>query len=338
MLKELKNKEAKLVSVIIPTYKRKCVIRAIKSVLNQTYSNYEIIVVDDNDELSEDRATLIESMRPYKNHSNIKYIQHTENKKGAAARNTGIHYARGEYIAFLDDDDCYLPKRLECLVEKLEQFPEFDAVYSSCLSMNQGKIVAFEQATRSGNFKKDVLLETFRFFTGSNLFFTRKAVMHLQGFDDSFLRHQDLEFMVRFFEHYQILAVNEVLVLKNNDDVLNVPLSDAYLKNKKRYFLTFDSIIQGMSEKEKEKFYTVHYYSVLKNCIRKKNKAIYRQAKQELLRLATLSRKQKFYLWLEKVNMQVKFMTIKQSYKDWRFKKVINQELLDVIKTYEMFD
>ncbi|AGF79905.1 glycosyl transferase [Desulfocapsa sulfexigens DSM 10523] len=93
------------VSVIIPTYNRAhSIVRSIESVLSQTYSNFEIIVIDDG---SIDRTK--EVLRPYM--SKIIYL-YQENKGASAARNAGVKIAKGEWIAFLDSDDCWLPEKL----------------------------------------------------------------------------------------------------------------------------------------------------------------------------------------------------------------------------------
>jgi glycosyltransferase involved in cell wall biosynthesis len=99
-----------IVSVIIPTYNRGNIIsKAIDSVLSQTYAHHEIIVVDDG---STDKTQ--ETLRPYLH--KIKYL-YQENKGVSAARNTGIHNSKGEWIAFLDSDDRWLPEKLRRQIE-----------------------------------------------------------------------------------------------------------------------------------------------------------------------------------------------------------------------------
>ena len=97
-----------VVSVIIPTYNRAHLIgRAIRSVLDQTYQDWELIVVDDAS--TDDIPGIVKGFTD----GRVKYIRHDENKGAAAARNTGIQAARGAYIAFLDSDDEWLPEKLE---------------------------------------------------------------------------------------------------------------------------------------------------------------------------------------------------------------------------------
>lgn len=103
-----------LVSVIIPTYSRNVTLtRAIDSVLKQTHKNFEVIVVDDNPPESSWRKSTEEIMSSYEQDRRVRYIQNVQNCGGAVARNNGILTARGDYIAFLDDDDEYFPTKLE---------------------------------------------------------------------------------------------------------------------------------------------------------------------------------------------------------------------------------
>lgn len=98
------------VSVIIATYRRNETLkRAIESVLNQTYNDIELIVVDDNAD-AEWNTEVSDTVNIY---PGVKYIQNKENKGSAMTRNIGISEADGEFITFLDDDDIYLPEKIE---------------------------------------------------------------------------------------------------------------------------------------------------------------------------------------------------------------------------------
>ena len=129
-----------LISVVIPTYSRnESLKRAIDSVLGQTYENLEIIVVDDNPKDSEWRTRSMQIMNDYKDESRITYILNEHNMGGGLARNCGINCASGKYIAFLDDDDVYLPERIEKQLRVFENSsnPKLALVYCYAKFINQ---------------------------------------------------------------------------------------------------------------------------------------------------------------------------------------------------------
>lgn len=114
-----------LVSVIIPTYNRPTYLRrCLESVLNQTYKNIEIFVVDDNNPETEARIETEKIMNEYVNGKNVTYLKHNFNKNGSAARNTGWKHSSGKYITFLDDDDeideSKIQKQVECLAKLIQ--------------------------------------------------------------------------------------------------------------------------------------------------------------------------------------------------------------------------
>lgn len=110
----LESAKSPAVSVIVPTYNRPEMLReAIRSILDQTFKNFEIIVVND---AGQDVSSVVQSF----NSPKIVYLSHETNKGLAATRNTGIRAASGKYIAYLDDDDAFFPEHLETLVAALE--------------------------------------------------------------------------------------------------------------------------------------------------------------------------------------------------------------------------
>lgn len=111
-----------LVTVCVTTYNRKVKLPiTLKSILNQTYKNIELIIVDDYS--NDGTKNLVES-EILKMDKRIKYIRHNENKGLAASRNTAIYNAKGKYFAFCDDDDTWLPEFIEKFVEVAKNFDD----------------------------------------------------------------------------------------------------------------------------------------------------------------------------------------------------------------------
>ena len=209
------NMENTLVSVIIPTYKRSdCICKSIDSVLNQTYSNIEIIVVDDNGKGSIEQKKTESLLSDYIKSGKVTYVVHEINKNGSAARNTGFKISKGNFINFLDDDDVFYPQKIEKQVELLENSRrEYGAIYCNSrikrIQKVTGKVIINDtRYTKSGDLCKEYLLDEIRFNT-STILFRRKVVEDLNGFDESFIRHQDYEFLVRFFMKNLILCSGE---------------------------------------------------------------------------------------------------------------------------------
>jgi glycosyltransferase involved in cell wall biosynthesis len=134
---------AGLVSVVIPTYNRAYILAAsIDSVLAQTYAHHEIIVVDDGSR--DDTRAVVE-----KYGSRVRYI-HQENAGLATARNTGMAAARGEFIAFQDSDDIWLPHKLEMQTALMRQYPQLALVWSDMTSIDAAGNVVNERHLRTG--------------------------------------------------------------------------------------------------------------------------------------------------------------------------------------------
>ncbi len=111
-----------MITVITPTYKRHQYLKnAIDSVLAQTLKDFELIIVDDNPPGSEERVRTEDVIREISD-PRVHYIKNEKNLGGAGSRNRAIEMAKGEYIAFLDDDDMYLPDRLRVQYEAMKEY------------------------------------------------------------------------------------------------------------------------------------------------------------------------------------------------------------------------
>lgn len=200
------NINQSLVSVVIPTYKRPDFLsRAVNSVLNQTYKNVEVIVVDDNNPDTEGRRLTEAKMAPYSVNPRVKYIKHEQNKNGSAARNTGARASKAKYIAFLDDDDEFYPEKIEAQVKRLEELPdEYAVCYTKVVYEKEDGSISESKEEREGDLFFDALTRDLSFQAGSNLFIRKDAFDSIGGFDETFKRSQDKEVVTRLLQKYKI--------------------------------------------------------------------------------------------------------------------------------------
>ncbi len=210
----------KLVTVVIPTYSRpKHLIRAINSVLDQTYSNIEIIVVDDNGEGTPQQLATENLLKNMIENNKINYVKHECNKNGSAARNTGLSMAKGEYIAFLDDDDIYMPKKIEVQAKFLDTSSD---IVAGCICTTANLLRNGKEEIKinklNGNFADQIILPNSEAYIGTSKWLMKTEVCRkIGGFDTGFRRHQDMEFMMRVFRNYEICSVNPGEVLLKYD-------------------------------------------------------------------------------------------------------------------------
>ena len=171
-------------SVVLATYNReKLIERAVKSLLQQTEKDWELIIIDDG---SEDHTA--EILQPYlENNKNIKYF-HQENKGFIKAKNAGIKKTKGKYITFLDSDDAYALKHLEIRKEILEKDKSIDFLHGGVKIIGQAYVPDVKNPE-----KKIHLSEC---FIGGTYFLNKKAVQKLEGFKSTALE-TDYNFMQR---------------------------------------------------------------------------------------------------------------------------------------------
>lgn len=262
-----------IVSVIIPTYKRNDKLeRAINSVLNQSINNFEIIVVDDNNENSKYRKSNEKLMSRYRDNNKIIYIKHKKNLNGAAARNTGISYSKSKYIAFLDDDDEFLEKKLEYQIKLLECLDNiWGGVYCGYSDYIKNTLLYRNLDSKYGNLKNEILLLESPIGGCSTLLMRTNILKELNGFDISFSRHQDWELLIRFFRKYKIAFINHNLVKRHLDDRKNVPNPKSLILIKKKFLNKFKKDIEKMPRELQKEVYKRHFLSILKSLIRNRD-------------------------------------------------------------------
>ena len=197
-----------LVSVIVPTYNRpEGLKKALLSILNQSYSDFEILVIND---AGEDVSGIINELNK---EGKIKLFNHDVNKGNAGARNTGLDNAKGKYIAYLDDDDIYYEEHLKTLVSALEH-SNYKVVYSDAhrallKKTETGYELQGKDVPYSDDFNRDKLFV--------NNYIPNLCVMHHRNalekgcrFDENLKSHVDWDFLLQLSMHFDFTHINKI--------------------------------------------------------------------------------------------------------------------------------
>lgn len=196
------------VSIIIPTYNRADILpRAIDSVLGQTFSDFELYIVDD---ASTDETEAV--VRSY-NDDRLRYIRHESNRgSGGIARNTAIDQVTGEYVAFLDDDDVWRPTKLEKQVALFEDSPhDVGLIYCWMNYLDGETVVERRHPERRGYIFRE-MLDRNAITNASTLLVRSEVFSDIGGFDPTLPRGIDSDFIRRVAKEYKVDYVPEVLV------------------------------------------------------------------------------------------------------------------------------
>lgn len=186
-----------LISVIIPTHNRASLLpRAIKSVLNQTYRNFEIIVVDDG---STD-GTIDKLKMQFPGNPHIKLFQVNPNKGAQHARNLGIKKASGEWITFLDSDDEYLPEKLSVCINKAIE-SNSPIIHCECLvKKGNNDTVLFNVPSYQGKALRDLLKLPGPVFPG--LMAKKECFTSIGYLDENIVSYQEWDTSIRLAEQF----------------------------------------------------------------------------------------------------------------------------------------
>lgn len=203
------------VSVVIPAYQSADTLpRAIKSVLDQDFTDYELIIVDNGS--TDSTASIISEA--INSDPRIRGVHLEVNQRPAGGRNTGVENARGEYIAFLDADDEWLPGKLSTQVALLNKFPDYDLVFTDSwiVNLNGGKKYRHSSGNESvlsrlnfepvSGYEKAYLVSgqltqmiyTKSFINMSTSLLRKEKFIRAGGFNQERFGTEDIDFWVRY--------------------------------------------------------------------------------------------------------------------------------------------
>jgi len=241
------------VSVIIPTYNRAHLIgKAVKSVLNQTYQDFEIIVVDDGS--TDNTEEVMKSFNNFK----IRYICHSDNRGISVARNIGIRASRGEYIALLDSDDEWLPEKLDKQVDVLQnESPEVGVVCSWSYNIDEkGNYISKRCLPKKGGYIYEDLLST-NPISVPTVLIRKECFNRVSLFDDLLNAQEDWDMWIRIAKYYRFALIKVPLVKYRKH-------SDQISKNPREKIITANRIlVKYVNElKKRPRAHSKHYFYI----------------------------------------------------------------------------
>lgn len=205
-----------MVSVIIPVYNRERVIkRAIDSVLAQTFNNFTVIIIDDGS--TDNTETVVKSIQDKR----IQYVKSPNNLGPSGARNLGIELAAGEYIAFLDSDDEWFPRKLEKQVSLMMSLSDdWGVCHTGALLVKDGlhRSILKPDKRLSGSVYKKFILSKINYVTPSLL--CRKSCINRIGmFDINLWQSEDTDLLIRALKAHKLAVITEPLVVIHVDTI-----------------------------------------------------------------------------------------------------------------------
>ncbi|MDP5017017.1 glycosyltransferase [Anabaena sp. UHCC 0187] len=207
MLEYSQNSEPRI-SVVIPAYNcEKTITKTIESVLNQTFTNWELIIINDG---SKDSTLEIISQI---HDSRIKVFSF-DNAGGNVSRNRGLKYAVGEFVSFLDADDIWTSDKLASQLKALEENPQAAVAYSwtDYIDETGEFVVSGGRVVAKGDVYEKLLVTNF-LENGSNPLIKRESLISLSGFDESLPAAQDWDMWLRLAAKFEFVCIPSVQIL-----------------------------------------------------------------------------------------------------------------------------
>ncbi len=261
-----------LVSVVIPTYRRATKLcRAIESVLSQTYDQIECIVVNDNTPNDEYSLDIYSKIASYRDNPKFKFIEQEIHVNGARARNVGILESKGEFIAFLDDDDFWCPNKIEKQIDFINKEDSSIGGISTLVKFvdENEQQVRLSQPYKSGKIYKQILRRQVDVTTCS-IMLKRECLDNAGYFDESLKRHQEIQLLSYFTYKYPIKLLEEHLTIVDISGGENNPSFERIIQVKKDFFNAVQPILQEESRFERRRIKSLHYFEIAVVAFREK--------------------------------------------------------------------
>lgn len=193
----------KLVSIVLPIYNgEKYMSLSIDSIINQTYKNWELIIIDD---CSTDRTSEIAKSYTEKD-GRISYYRNKENLKLPRGLNRGFSISKGDYLTWTSDDNMYCPEAIKRMVNTLQK-ENTDFVFATCDIINdRGKVVEIIKAPK--NYKKAILGGN---FVGACFMYTRKVYETIGEYNTENFLVEDYDYWLKIFSKFDVSNIQDVL-------------------------------------------------------------------------------------------------------------------------------
>lgn len=199
-----------MVSVIIPTYNReRTIVRAVESVLEQSYRDLEVLIVDDGSE--DGTRKLLEKIEDERLH----YLLLEENGGPSRARNAGVHHAKGEWIAFQDSDDVWREDKLEQQLRYAAKHPEYSMIYGYCLVHREGETALRAPLEPFPEVMEGDMLSTLlvrNVIAAPTMMMKRMCFLETGGFKTDYHANEDWDFVIRFSKQFLIGLLPEIVI------------------------------------------------------------------------------------------------------------------------------
>ena len=249
-----------LVSVVLPTYNRSSTLgRAIDSVLDQTFANFELIIVDDGS--TDDTTDVLDAYTDPR----IRIIKHKNSKGGSAARNTGISESRGKHIAFIDSDDKWIESKLERQLKQIESCTNISAVYTGYYKNHSGYRELGHIPKHGGNIFEAQLARD-RVNPTSTVLVKSECFDAVGKFDESLDARQDYEMWLRISKEFNFGYIKDPLVIMYEGENRITNNIDDRIQSTLDIIDKYSMSINNLSESEKRDALATQYFSLGRYC------------------------------------------------------------------------